>query len=62
MSRQNKIVICGFVVGIIIFIVVNIIHPEVFNMLYLLMLIIYFLRFLNNRREENRLRKNFNKH
>ena len=50
MSRQKskcqKWIVCGFVVGIIGFIVVNIYFFEVINMAYLIMLVVYFIRFL----------------
>lgn len=46
-KRNPKIIVMsGFVVGIIAFIIINVVKFEVFNMLYLLMLIFYFCRFL----------------
>jgi len=61
MSRQNKIVICSFVVGIIAFVIVNIIHFELYNMLYLLMLVVYFVRFLYNKKQEKKLRNSLSR-
>jgi len=45
-SSYQKWIICGFVLGIILFSIINIINCDVFNLGYLIMLIVYFIRFL----------------
>lgn len=52
-KKDPKVIaVCGFVVGIIVFTIINILRFEVYSFLYLVMLIVYFFRFLYNLRHE----------
>ena len=52
-SSYQKWIICGFVLGIILFSIINIINCDVFNLGYLIMLVVYFIRFLYLMKVEN---------
>ena len=45
-KKQKMYVVCGFVVAIIGFIIINILHFGIYNLLYLIMLVFYFIKFL----------------
>ena len=56
MKPQKKnpkvIVVCGFVVCIILFTLINIFNFSVYRFIYLIMLIIYFFKFLYNEKHK----------
>ena len=53
-EKQMLYVVCGFVVAIIGFIIINIFNFGVYNLFYLIMLIFYFIKFLYLQRVEKR--------